>query len=88
MEIDLKKLDKLIALCRKRGVKVVKVDGLELTLSEEAPIKSNRKQQKTIESSSDAKEAFKASEELTPEQIMFWSSNPGVELPQGTEGVS
>ncbi len=43
---DLEQLDKVIALCRKRGVRVIKIDNVEITLSEEAPPKQTRKSKK------------------------------------------
>ena len=45
---DLKELDRVIALCRKRGVKSIKIDNVELTLSEDAPAPQRRKSRKAV----------------------------------------
>lgn len=73
---DLKKLDKLIALCRKRGVKVVKVDNLELILSDEAPSKASRKARKEA-TKQDLGATDVDTDEPTDETLMFWSSQGG-----------
>lgn len=75
---DLKQLDKLIALCRKRGVTVIKIDNMELTLSESAPVKSSKKQDQLPQSSASLFE----SDTLTDEQLLNWSI---MEVPTGNE---
>lgn len=77
---DLKELDKLIQLCRKRGIKTVKMGELELTLSEEAPAKPSRKAAKngftaSVESASGEPEVFDA---LSDEEKLFWSTGAGI----------
>ena len=79
---DLKELDKLIALCRKRGVTVVKVGELQLTLSEDAPASKPR-------GKAAAKKAAEAPGEpenfdsLSEEDKLFWSTG-GIEVnPEG-----
>lgn len=73
---DLKKLNKLITLCRKRGIKVIKIDNIELTLSEDAPapIKANKKGK--YEELPGEKTMTDGWETLTPDQQMFYSVNP------------
>lgn len=65
---DLKQLDKLVQLCRKRGVKVIKIDNMELTLSDEAPTKSKKKQELPAGTPS-----IFESDSLTDEQLLQWS---------------
>lgn len=45
---DLKQLDKVVALCRKRGIKSIKIDNVEITLSEDAPKTTKRKSRKAV----------------------------------------
>lgn len=73
---DLKALDKLIALCRKRGVKTVKLGDLELTLGDDAPAPQRRSRAKAAspESSLDEIESF---DMLSDEEKMFWSASGG-----------
>jgi hypothetical protein len=78
---DLKQLDKVIALCRKRGVKSIKIDNVELTLSEDAPAKQTRKKSNTKEAeqvSATVDTAFE-SDSPTEDELLFWSS---VQVPE------
>lgn len=61
-------LDKLIDTCRKKGVKSIKIEGLELELREEAPL-SNYKRKKLEVVSSDK---IDMEPELDP---LFWSAD-------------
>lgn len=68
---DLKQLDKLIALCRKRGVKTVKIDNMELTLSDEVP-----EPPKTRKSATTAPQTIPdtfQSDAISDEEMLFWS---------------
>ncbi len=68
---DLKELDKLIALCRKRGVSVVKMGELELTLSDSAPASKPRgKAAKKAHEAPGDPESFDL---LSDEEKLFWS---------------
>ncbi len=70
---DLKYLEKLIALCRKKGVTVVKVGGLELTLSEDAPVSKPRgKAANKPKEDANPPESF---DTLSPEDQLFYSSS-------------
>lgn len=60
-------LDKIIDLCRKKGVQTIKIQGIELTLREEAPL-SNYKRKVEITSSPD-----KSEKPLTEEDWLLWS---------------
>lgn len=86
---DLKALDKLIQLCRKRGIKTVKMGELELTLSEDAPEKQTRKPAKngftaSVESDSGDPEVFDA---LSDQEKLFWSAGAGIpSAPDESEG--
>jgi hypothetical protein len=79
---DLKALDKIIALCRKRGVKVIKIDNIELTLSEEAPVsaykqtKAAKKSAYKLTKETDPMAGFE-SDSLTEDQLLFFSVAPG-----------
>lgn len=74
---NLKELSKLIALCRKQGVKTVRVGELELTLDEHFE-KGGRVSTKK-ESNSSTNEAAGGNPEwdrLTDEEKLFWSADP------------
>lgn len=75
---DLKQLDKLIALCRKRGIKSVKIDNIELTLSEDAPPTRTRGKKansvKTSDSSSDTP-SEDGWDSLSDEEKLFYSAS-------------
>ena len=65
---DLKQLDKLIALCRKRGIKSVQIDNLKIELGD-APEQRSTKKAQAI---SQVEEDFE-SDALTDEQLLHWS---------------
>lgn len=65
-------LEKIIDLLRKKGVKSLKIEGLELELREEAP-PSNYKRKK-LESVPDKPELA-----LTDEDYLLWSTNASEE---------
>lgn len=67
---DLKQLDKLIVLCRKRGVKVIKIDNMELILNEELPNKPIKASAKTAPAPTN--DIFQT-DTLTDEQLLNWS---------------
>lgn len=68
---DLKELDRVLALCRKRGVQKFRIGELELTLSDEVPQSNYKRQQQ--EAVSQVEEDYK---ELTPEELLMWSALP------------
>lgn len=69
MKIDsLKDLEAMLKVCRKHGVTIISVDGLQLTLGD-AP------QAKSKDAGSDGVET---PDTLTDEELMFWSSDPRV----------
>lgn len=70
---DLKALDKIIALCRKRGVKSIKIDNVELTLAESAPVSTYKKKAPSLTPQPDS--AFET-DTLSPEEMLFWSVSP------------
>lgn len=72
---DLKELDKLIALCRKRGIKTVKVGDLELTL-DEAPV-SKPRGKAAQKPSYGSQEEFKTEGVPSEEDLLFWSASAG-----------
>lgn len=68
MKIDnLEDLDKLILLCRKRGLSTLEVDGIKFQLGD--PPASNYKKRT-------GPERTPAQQTLTEDEILFWSSNP------------
>lgn len=73
---DLKELQKLIALCRKTGIKTVKIGELELTLSDEVPVSKPRgKAAKKAEQTEESKlSEFDSWEALSDEDKLFYSS--------------
>lgn len=71
---DLKALDKLIALCRKRGVKTVKLGELELTLGDDAPAPQKRSKAKAAVSTESQGE-IESFDMLSEEEKMFWSAS-------------
>lgn len=80
---DLKQLNKLIQLCRKQGVKVIKIDNMELTLSDDLPTKPGKKQ---LAPQPQTPSIFE-SDSLTDEQLLDWSlmSVPKAETPEGEQ---
>lgn len=85
---DLKQLNKLITLCRKRGVTFIKIDGIELSLSESpireatAPRASQSKKKITVKEFID--QALPA-DSPSPEELLFWSAGGVPELAQKSE---
>lgn len=72
---DLKMLAKVVDLCRKKGVKVFKIDNIEITLSEDAPVTRTRKaKNSTIPATSKYPDAPFESDSLTDEQLLFYSA--------------
>lgn len=76
-----KDLQALIKLCRKHGVESIEVDGVKLTLSPDAfqtkPQRKRRvKQELTSDGTIDVSDIIDVPEELTPEQLLFYSAIP------------
>lgn len=78
---DLKALDKIIALCRKRGVKVIKIDNMELTLSDEAPSTRGTKGKATH-----GEQGQVETDGPSDEDMLYWSAGMG--NPDSTEPES
>lgn len=63
-------LAKIIDLCRKKGVEVIKLDGIELKLREEAPPSNYKKK------NSDAPtDHVPVEDQFTEEQLLMWSAS-------------
>jgi len=77
---DLKKLKGIIALCRKTGVKTIKIDNIELTLSEEAPMS----QYKASKASKNDVQGRVDTDGPTNEELLFWSTGT-LSMPSSTE---
>ena len=78
---DLKELKKVIELCRKLGVDLIKVDGVEIHLGM-TPVRDFPTQQESIKPSTSYAPGGITEEvkidipaELTPEQLLFYSTN-------------
>lgn len=79
MKIEsIKDLDKVIALCRKRGIRAIKIDNIEFQLDDAAP-KATRHVDTTPTIPAYAPGGITADtkidmpDELTPEQLLNWS---------------
>lgn len=69
--VDNKELVKLIDLCRKKGIKSLKWEGIELELNQEAPL-SPYKQRKL--KASKAEESIQTPDVYSEEDLLYWSS--------------
>lgn len=88
---SLKELDKLIQLCRKRGIQSIKVDNIEMHLGEQKPKTTYKKDslikdwannpynpgEITIPTS--IPDTIETPDELTEEQLMFYSAQSQVQ---------
>lgn len=75
--MNLKELQKLISLCRKSGVLSIKMEGVELTLSEEqaaAPKPRGKAAQKAA-AEAPTRDRIELEGEMTPEQLLYWSTH-------------
>jgi hypothetical protein len=91
MKIDsLKDLKKLIDLCQKNGVEAIEVDGVKMNLRPvaKAPITRRRRRtetavEQTTDGTLDVADVIDMPDELTDEQLLFFSvTNP----PEGAAG--
>lgn len=73
---SLRDLDKLLVLCRKRGVQSIRVDGIEFHLGE-LPVTSSIKRHKAVQVEN---VDINTPDQLTEEQRLFGSSDPSVWL--------
>ena len=73
---DIKDLKKVIQLCRQTGVDIIKVDGVELVLGSapRQPIKARNSSIETFSSAIGPDTPIETPDELTPEQLLMWSS--------------
>lgn len=81
---NLKELDKLISLCRKRGVKSIQIDNLAIELSDSTPATkrnstSTKRQLQDLDAPDAAQEKF-ITDSLTKEQLLNWSVTDSSEL--------
>ncbi len=85
MALDPKELKKLAAACRAAGIKHYKADGIEFTLSDEAPVSQYKKRKSNIKDSpvgQDTPFSEQGSwDSLTQDQKLFYSvsDNPFTE---------
>lgn len=74
--MDIKELQKIIQLCRKSGVTSIKLEGVELTLSEDAPAPAKpRGKSATKASAPSLNDKIALEGELSDEALMYWSTN-------------
>lgn len=88
MKIEtLKDLDKLISLCRKRGVETVKVDNIEFRLSDQEPVRTEPRRSSTVMQATGiapggvTDDTKILTDELTPDQLLFYSAQGHNEIP-------
>lgn len=81
-----KEIQKLAKACRKAGIRTFKAEGIEFTLTEEAP-RSTRASQKATKQPTLAQDETFQSDTLTEEQMMFWSVQ-GLTGPSNDQGTS
>lgn len=84
MTIDnLKELEKIMKLCHKHSINTIKIDGIELTLTlktkeitQSLPDFATDFPESSVQIKSEVQQVAEkiATEELTPEQLMFYSS--------------
>ena len=81
MKIDnIKELQKVIQLCRKLGVEVLKTDGVELVLGPAPEGKAARKYHSTLPTKAVfapggiTEDTKVLTDELSPDQMLFWSA--------------
>ncbi len=75
---EIKQLDKIIALCRKRGVSEITVEGVTIKLGD-APVKRNRQAKGPSKPFHQDDNRVETSE-LTPEQLLFYSVQDNLSL--------
>lgn len=71
---DLKELSRVIALCRKQGVKSIKIDNVELTLHDVAPLPAKRTRKAKSEPTNFGSDDEYTSEEPTELDMLFYSA--------------
>lgn len=77
MKIDsLKDLDKLILLCRKRGIETVKIDNIEFRLSDSLPQPKTQPKRSSFvtEASGSSVDKILSPDALTEDQLLFYSA--------------
>lgn len=79
---DLKELQKLIQLCRKTGIKTVKLGELELTLADEAPVSKPRGKAAKKQEEEAKPGVYDSWEALSDEDKLFYSSTGQVSQPK------
>lgn len=82
--MDLKQLDQLIKLCRKRGVTSVKIGDVELHLNQDQP--QPRRQvsakAKADQAYSPVSDMIESEQELSEEELLFYSVTDSSPTPQ------
>lgn len=70
-----KELAKLAKACRKSGIKTYKGEGFEITLSDEIPTaKESKSSKKTTSAATPEEPGLVETDDMTEEQLLFWSS--------------
>jgi hypothetical protein len=78
---NLKELSKLMTLCRKQGVAAIEIDNIKFNLGPEpAPTKWVEAQIPTYTPGGITADTKIVTDELTPEQLLMWSTGGNPEL--------
>ena len=81
---DAKQLKKLAQACRKAGVKTLKYGDLEITIGDE-PTKATKTRKESLNAPQASTSDSIESDDLSPDELMFWSVNS---LPEPNPGPS
>lgn len=74
--MTLNELQKLIQLCRKTGVTSIKMEGVELTLTPDAPAPAKpRGKSAAAKAAPETHDKTELEDKLTDEQLLFYSVN-------------
>lgn len=79
-DLDLKLVEKVITLCRRKGVKSLTLGSISITLNDSIPQPKLRKKRK--QHSTDSEEI--ASDAPSEEDLLFWSSGAGTSMIAGS----
>lgn len=83
---DLKHLDKIIALCRKRGVVCIKIDNVEITLGDVVSATPSRRSKSAKAASTPQSDTTPfESDTLSPEALLMWSTGGFQETAEETQ---
>lgn len=76
---DYKALKKLADACRKAGIKTFKGDGIEFTLTDEAPVSQYKQTKRATAVPANLIEDAFTSDSLPEDALLFWSAGPSTD---------